>query len=95
MSDAVFGPDRQDAARRAFGALREARARLATSHPYSGVYDVLLSRVRECEVVRAQYGEYGDSMFGGVYPWPPEPVECCASGRCEVCTPGYVWGVSS
>ena len=18
--------------------------------------------------------------------------ECCASGRCEVCTPGYVWG---
>jgi hypothetical protein len=21
----------------------------------------------------------------------PEPVECCASGRCEVCSPGYVW----
>lgn len=23
-----------------------------------------------------------------------EDVECCASGRCEVCTPGYVWGNS-
>lgn len=23
---------------------------------------------------------------------PPEPVECCASGRCEVCTPGFEWG---
>jgi len=22
-----------------------------------------------------------------------EPVECCASGRCEVCTPGFVWAV--
>lgn len=22
---------------------------------------------------------------------PPEAVECCASGRCEVCSPGYVW----
>lgn len=21
-----------------------------------------------------------------------ESPECCASGRCEVCTPGYVWG---
>ena len=21
-------------------------------------------------------------------------VECCASGRCEVCSPGYVWGMS-
>ena len=20
------------------------------------------------------------------------PVECCASGRCEVCTPGFKWG---
>lgn len=24
-------------------------------------------------------------------PPPPEPVECCASGRCEVCSPGYRW----
>ena len=23
---------------------------------------------------------------------PPEDAECCASGRCEVCSPGYVWG---
>lgn len=23
---------------------------------------------------------------------PPQPNECCASGRCEVCTPGFVWG---
>jgi hypothetical protein len=23
---------------------------------------------------------------------PPGDFECCASGRCEVCTPGYVWG---
>lgn len=23
---------------------------------------------------------------------PPEPVECCASGRCEVCSPGFDWG---
>jgi len=22
----------------------------------------------------------------------PEDAECCASGRCEVCSPGYVWG---
>jgi len=21
-----------------------------------------------------------------------DPGECCASGRCEVCCPGYVWG---
>lgn len=21
-----------------------------------------------------------------------EPVECCASGCCEVCAPGYEWG---
>lgn len=20
------------------------------------------------------------------------PAECCASGRCEVCTPSFVWG---
>lgn len=27
--------------------------------------------------------------------WPGLPVsqpECCASGRCEVCTPGFDWG---
>jgi hypothetical protein len=25
-------------------------------------------------------------------PTPPLPdFECCASGRCEVCSPGYVW----
>ena len=24
-------------------------------------------------------------------PPPPELVECCASGRCEVCSPGYQW----
>jgi len=82
MSDAVFGPDRQDAARRAFGALREARARLATSHPYSGVYDVLLSRVRECEVVRAQYGEYGDSLFGCACSAGVAPTAC--AGHCVV-----------
>jgi hypothetical protein len=23
---------------------------------------------------------------------PDAPAECCASGRCEVCCPGYVWG---
>ena len=23
-----------------------------------------------------------------------EPVECCRSGRCEVCAPGYRWGES-
>ena len=23
---------------------------------------------------------------------PPGDFECCASGRCEVCSPGYVWG---
>jgi len=23
---------------------------------------------------------------------PLEDAECCASGRCEVCSPGYVWG---
>ena len=23
---------------------------------------------------------------------PGDPGECCASGRCEVCCPGYVWG---
>lgn len=22
---------------------------------------------------------------------PPEDVECCASGRCEVCSPGFLW----
>lgn len=27
-------------------------------------------------------------------PPPEEPVECCGSGRCEVCTPGYEWGWS-
>ena len=35
-------------------------------------------------------------------PWPcfvcraerDEPVECCRSGRCEVCAPGYRWGES-
>jgi hypothetical protein len=26
-------------------------------------------------------------------PIPPDRgVECCASGRCEVCCPGFVWG---
>lgn len=23
---------------------------------------------------------------------PPPPTECCASGRCEVCSPGFDWG---
>ena len=23
---------------------------------------------------------------------PPGDFECCASGRCEVCSPGFVWG---
>lgn len=31
-------------------------------------------------------------VFRGDPEPPPEPVECCASGRCEVCTPGFVWG---
>lgn len=22
----------------------------------------------------------------------PEPAECCGSGRCEVCSPGFDWG---
>ena len=30
--------------------------------------------------------------LGGPGSSAPEPVECCASGRCEVCTPGYDWG---
>lgn len=25
-------------------------------------------------------------------PFFPDPVECCASGRCEVCSPGFDWG---
>jgi len=25
-------------------------------------------------------------------PPPPGDFECCASGRCEVCSPGYIWG---
>lgn len=25
-------------------------------------------------------------------PPPPGDFECCASGRCEVCAPGFTWG---
>jgi hypothetical protein len=32
------------------------------------------------------------SVEGSAIESSPEHVECCASGRCEVCTPGYVWG---
>ena len=63
----VFGPDRPMAARRAFEALRVARERLAANGwPEGAEYDRLLARVRECERVRAQYYEYGDSLYGGL-----------------------------
>ena len=37
----------------------------------------------------------GGPRFVEDAPSPPAPAdepECCASGRCEVCTPGFVWG---
>ena len=63
----VFGPERPMAARRAFESLRVARERLAASSPFlPEQYDRLLARVRDAEYVRAQYQEYGDTMFGGL-----------------------------
>jgi len=60
----VFGPDRPMAARRAVEALRVARERLAASSPFlPDQYDRLLAAMREAEKVRAQYYEYGDSLF--------------------------------
>jgi len=52
------------AARRAVEALRVARERLAASSPFlPDEYDRLLAAVRVAEKVRAQYYEYGDSLF--------------------------------
>ena len=45
----------------------------------------------------AIYEEQVRAIRDQVVPTPKEPDEdeCCASGRCEVCTPGYDWGVGS
>ena len=34
----------------------------------------------------------GDRPTGRKVIQPPDPIECCASGRCEVCSPGFDWG---
>jgi hypothetical protein len=82
MSEIVFGPNRPNAARKAVEALRSARERLSASHPYAGEYDGLLARVRAAEVVRAQYGEYGDSLFGCACSAGVAPTAC--AGHCVV-----------
>jgi hypothetical protein len=61
----VFGPERPNAARRALEELRAAKAGLSTSFPSSPEYDRLAERVRVAREVRAQYYEYGDSLYGG------------------------------
>ncbi len=33
-----------------------------------------------------------DDLRAALTGTPPEPAECCASGRCEVCSPGFDWG---
>ena len=38
-------------------------------------------------------GSVEQSNQGGLCPAHTyDEVECCASGRCEVCTPGFNWG---
>lgn len=38
------------------------------------------------------HGKTIDDLRAALTGMPPEPVECCASGRCEVCSPGFDWG---
>jgi site-specific DNA-methyltransferase (adenine-specific) len=49
---------------------------------------------RYCEIA-ARRLEQDALVFDGGTPPPPEAVECCASGRCEVCSPGFVWGTNA
>lgn len=47
-------------------------------------------RSGHCEVHPSEPEPYPCSVCIG----EREPVECCRSGRCEVCDPSYVWGQS-
>ena len=44
------------------------------------------------ELVEAKAALTGRASTLTPEPPPSGDFECCASGRCEVCTPGYVWG---
>lgn len=46
----------------------------------------------EVERLRARLAAAEDNVVPHPSHHPAGEVECCASGRCEVCTPGYDWG---
>jgi hypothetical protein len=63
----VFGPERPNAARKAVEAVRVCKERLAAvGWPEGAEYDRLLRALRAAECVRAQYCEYGDSLYGAL-----------------------------
>jgi hypothetical protein len=47
----------------------------------------VLNSLPQVQLIKASMSAYEFPMFAEA-----EPVECCASGRCEVCSPGFDWG---